>query len=120
MIMIRVSKKILFLICLGVIVLVISSACLGYGWGSNFDYGGYPSFDAYRPTPPSVFIGDVEEYQLTCYRNEVESFQNEAEEYINNAENDIESIQNAAEEAIDEVNSVVDEYNSFIRRFSLY
>lgn len=89
----KVSKKVLSLVCLGVMLLVVSSACLGSGWGSNFDYGGYPSFDAYRPTPPSVFIGgDVEEYQLTCYRNEVESFQNESEEYINNAENDIESI----------------------------
>lgn len=118
MITIRISKKVLFLICLGVMVLFISSACLGYGYGSNL-FGSYPSFDAYQPSPPFI-IGDIEQYELDNYRDEVESFQREAEEYIDNAENDIQTIQDEAEEAIDEVNSVVEEYNSFIRRLPLY
>lgn len=105
-------NKIPFLIfAVFVLIFALSSGCVAYVLGgSNLGYGGYPSFDGYKPSAPFT----KEPYAVDRYRSEVESYQYAAEEYIENAENDIQMIQEAISDAIYDVNRVVDEYNFFI------
>lgn len=112
-------KKILFLLGICILTLGLCSACVGYAyWGSNL-LGGYPSFSAFRPSPPFIISGNYDEYRIGSYKIEVERFCDEAERYIENAKNDIEEIKLKINNVMNEMNDVNDEYNNFIRRLQM-